>query len=130
MGGAVRAIEEGFQKSEIERAAYDLAKRIDSGEQVVVGVNRFQQESEDVQPDLQRIDEAIRQQQIDRIDAVKRDRDQGGVDHALAAVRSAATGRDNLLVPMRDALQRRATLQEVCDVLRDEYGGYVPHDVF
>ena len=130
MGGAVSAIEEGFQKSEIERAAYELAKQIDSGEQVVVGVNRFQQESEDVQPDLQRIDEAIRQQQIDRIDAIKRERDQGGVDDALTAVRAAARSDDNLLVPMRDALQRRATLQEVCDVLRDEYGGYVPHDVF
>jgi methylmalonyl-CoA mutase, N-terminal domain len=129
-GGAVAAIEEGYQKTEIERAAYELAKRIDRGEQVVVGVNRFQLESEDVQPDLQRIDEAIREAQVDRIDRVKRERDQAAVDDALQRVRHAAAGDDNLLVPMREALKRRATLQEVCDVLRDEYGGYVPRDAF
>ncbi len=128
-GGAVKAIEEGFQKAEIEQAAYALAKDIDSGKEVVVGVNRFQVE-EEVEPDLQRVDESIRQGQIDRIDAVKRDRDQGGVDTALEAMRAAAKGDDNLLPPMRDALKRRATLQEVCDVLRDEWGGYIPRDTF
>jgi methylmalonyl-CoA mutase, N-terminal domain len=130
MGGAVKAIEEGYQKAEIERAAYDLAKRIDAGDQVVVGVNRFQQDEEDVQPELLRIDEAIRQGQIDRIERVKRDRDQAAVDDALAEIAAAAKGDANLLAPMREALRRRATLQEVCDVLRAEYGGYVPRDVF
>jgi methylmalonyl-CoA mutase, N-terminal domain len=129
MGGAVAAIEEGFQKSEIERAAYELAKRIDAGEQVVVGVNRYQL-GEDPQPELQRIDEAIRQQQIDRLDQVKRARDQAGVDAALAEVRAAAEGDANLLTPMREALRRRATLQEVCDELRGVYGSYIPRDVF
>jgi methylmalonyl-CoA mutase, N-terminal domain len=129
MGGAVRAIEEGFQKTEIERAAYDLAKKIDAEEQIVVGVNAYRMD-EDVQPELQRIDEAIRQNQIDKIDAVKRERDQGAVDDALAEVGKAAAGDDNLLVPMREALRRRATLQEVCDVLRNEFGGYIPTDKF
>jgi methylmalonyl-CoA mutase, N-terminal domain len=96
---------------------------------VVVGVNRFQMD-EDVQPELQRVEESIRQGQIDRIDRVKRERDQAAVDTALDAVRTAAEGRDNLLVPMGDALRRRATLQEVCDVLRGVYGGYIPHDTF
>jgi methylmalonyl-CoA mutase, N-terminal domain len=129
MGGAVAAIEEGYQKSEIERAAYDLAKRIDAEEQVVVGVNRYRTDDE-IQPELLRIDEAIRQGQIDRIEQVKRDRDQGSVDRALAEVRKAAQGDDNLLIPMREALRRRATLQEVCDVLRDEYGAYIPTERF
>jgi methylmalonyl-CoA mutase N-terminal domain/subunit len=129
MGGAVRAIEEGFQKSEIEQAAYELAKAIDSGAQVVVGVNRFQLD-EEVQPDLQRVDAAIQQGQIDRIAAVKQARDQGGVDGSLDDVRKAVVGGDNLLPPIRDALKRRATLQEVCDVLRDEWGAYIPRDVF
>jgi methylmalonyl-CoA mutase, N-terminal domain len=127
MGGAVRAIEEGYQKGEIERSAYDYAKAVEAEEQIVVGVNRFQLD-EEVHPELQRVDEAIRQGQIDRIDAVKADRDQAAVDTALDAVRNAAKGDDNLLVPMRDALKRRATLQEVCDVLRDEWGGYIPRD--
>jgi methylmalonyl-CoA mutase, N-terminal domain len=127
MGGAVRAIEEGYQKGEIERSAYDYAKAVEAEEQIVVGVNRFQLD-EGVHPELQRVDEAIRQGQIDRIDAVKANRDQAAVDTALDAVRNAAKGDDNLLVPMRDALKRRATLQEVCDVLRDEWGGYIPRD--
>ncbi len=129
MGGAVAAIEDGYQKSEIEKAAYDLAKAIDAGEQVVVGVNRYQM-GEDPQPDLQRIDESIRQGQIDRIDTIKRERDQGGVDRALDEVGAAARSDTNLLIPMSEALRRRATLQEVCDVLRDEFGGYVPRDAF
>ncbi len=128
-GGAVSAIEESYQKTEIEKAAYQLAKDIDAGDQVVVGVNRFQLD-ENVQPDLQRIDEAIRDEQIARIDRVKQERDQAAVAASLDDVRKVAAGDDNLLVPMREALKRRATLQEVCDVLRDEYGGYVPHDVF
>jgi methylmalonyl-CoA mutase, N-terminal domain len=129
MGGAVAAVEEGYQKTEIERAAYALAKDIDDGRQIVVGVNRFQQD-EDVEPELQRVEEAIRQGQIDRIEQVKRDRDQGAVDTSLDEVRAAAEGDTNLLVPMREALRRRATLQEVCDVLRGVYGGYIPHDTF
>jgi methylmalonyl-CoA mutase, N-terminal domain len=129
MGGAVAAIEEGYQKSEIERAAYELAKKVDAEEQIVVGVNRYRTDDE-IAPELLRIDEAIRQGQIDRIDQVKRDRDQGAVDASLDEVRKAARGDDNLLVPMREALRRRATLQEVCDVLRDEYGAYLPTDRF
>ncbi len=128
-GGAVAAIEDGFQKSEIERAAYDLAKQHDAGQRIVVGVNRYQLD-EDPQPDLQAIDQRIQQDQIERTEAVKHARDQAGVDAALTEVRAAARGRDNLLPPMREALVRRATLQEVCDVLRGEFGGYVPRDVF
>ena len=129
MGGAVAAIEEGYQKSEIERSAYDLAKEIDAAERIVVGVNRYQQ-GPDPQPDLLRIDEQIQLDQIARTDAVKAGRDQAAVDAALAEVRSAAQGDDNLLPPMRSALKARATLQEVCDVLRGEYGSYIPRDIF
>ena len=129
MGGAVRAIEDGFQKSEIEESAYDLAKQIERKDQIVVGVNEFQLD-EEVEPELQRVDEAIRDGQVQRIEQVKADRDQAAVDTALDAVRKAVTGDDNLLPPMRDALKRRATLQEVCDVLREAWGGYVPRDVF
>ncbi len=129
MGGAVPAIEQGYQKGEIERSAYDLAKRIDAEEQIVVGVNRFVSD-EEVDPDLSRIDESIRDDQVARIEAVKRDRDQGAVHATLDEVRAAAQGDANLLMPMREALRRRATLQEVCDVLREVYGGYVPRDAF
>ncbi len=125
IGGAVAAIEEGYQKGEIERSAYDIARAVESGEQVVVGVNRYQRD-EDVQPDLQRVDESIREQQVARIEEVKAARDQSVVDSCLDDMRDAVGSGDNLLVPMRAALQARATLQEVCDVLRDEWGTYTP----
>lgn len=129
MGGAVRAIEEGYQKGEIEQAAYAIARAQESGEQIVVGVNEFTMD-DDPQPELQRVDESIRQNQIDAIDKVKSERTQSTVDDALVAITAAAQNGDNLLYPMRAALKARATLQECCDVLRVEWGGYRPTDTF
>ena len=94
----------------------------------MVGVNRYRIDDE-VSPELEHVDEAIRADQIARIDAVKHARDQAAVDTALVDVRKAAEDDANLLPPMREALRRRATLQEVCDVLRGVFGGYVPRDV-
>jgi methylmalonyl-CoA mutase, N-terminal domain len=129
MGGAVRAIEDGYQKRAIENAAYEHARRVDSGDQVVVGVNRFTLD-EEVRPQLQRVDERVREEQVARTAAVKAARDDSAVEAALAAVAAAAAGDANLLPPMREALRQRATLQEVCDVLRKEFGTHVPYDAF
>jgi methylmalonyl-CoA mutase N-terminal domain/subunit len=129
MGGAVAAIEAGHQKREIELAAYDAARRIDAGEAVVVGVNRYQLDDE-VQPQLQRVDERVRDEQVARTAAVVAGRDGTAVAAALEEVRAAAAGTANLLPPMREALRRRATLQEVCDVLRAEFGQHVPRETF
>ncbi len=129
MGGAVRAIEEGYQKREIENTAYDLARRIDAGDQVVVGLNRYAL-AEDVQPQLQRVDESVRDEQVARTAAVRAARDDAAVRAALADVASAAAGDANLLPPMREALRLRATLQEVCDVLRAEFGSHIPRETF
>jgi methylmalonyl-CoA mutase, N-terminal domain len=129
MGGAVRAIEDGYQKREIENTAYDLARRIDSGDQVVVGLNRYAL-AEEVQPQLQRVDERVRDEQVARTAAVRAARDDAAVRAALADVASAAAGDANLLPPMREALRLRATLQEVCDVLRAEFGSHIPRETF
>jgi len=129
MGGAVRAIEDGYQKREIENTAYDLARRIDAGAQVVVGLNRYVL-AEDVQPQLQRVDERVRDEQVARTAAVRAARDDAAVRTALAEIASAAAGDANLLPPMREALRLRATLQEVCDVLRAEFGSHIPRETF
>ena len=129
MGGAVRAIEDGYQKREIENTAYEHARRVDSGEQVVVGVNRYALE-EEVAPQLQRVDERVREEQIARTAAVRAVRDGAAVRDALDAVAAAAATDANLLPPMREALRLRATLQEVCDVLRAEFGTHVPSESF
>ncbi|MEV6163768.1 methylmalonyl-CoA mutase family protein [Streptomyces sp. NPDC052052] len=129
MGGAVHAIEHGFQKNEIERSAYRIAQETDSAERVVVGVNRFQLDEEEPYEPL-RVDPAIEAQQAARLAKLRAERDQGVVDEALARLKKAAEGTDNVLYPMKDALRARATVGEVCDALREVWGAYVPTDAF
>ncbi|HET6857003.1 MAG TPA: methylmalonyl-CoA mutase family protein [Streptomyces sp.] len=129
MGGVVEAIERGFQKAEIERSAYAVAQQTDSGERVVVGVNRYRMDEEDPYEPL-RVDPAIEAQQADRLARLRAERDQRAVEAALAALQEAARGADNVLYPMKDALRARATVGEVCDALREVWGAYVPADVF
>jgi methylmalonyl-CoA mutase N-terminal domain/subunit len=129
MGGAVAAIERGFQKGEIERSAYAVQLQIDSGERVVVGVNKFTVDEEEHYDPL-RVDPAIGDEQCARLAALRVDRDQTAVDAALEAVKAAAGGTDNVLYPLRDALRARATVGEVSDALREVWGLYVPADVF
>jgi methylmalonyl-CoA mutase N-terminal domain/subunit len=129
MGGAVSAIEHGFQKGEIERSAYRIAQETDSGERVVVGVNRYQLDEEEPYEPL-RVDPAIEAQQAERLARLRAERDQAVVDAALADLKKAAEGTDNVLYPMKDALRARATVGEVCNALREVWGTYVPTDAF
>jgi methylmalonyl-CoA mutase N-terminal domain/subunit len=128
-GGAVAAIEEGFQKSEIERSAYAVNQQIDSGERVVVGLNRYRLDEEDAYEPL-RVDPTIEADQCERLATLRRERDNGRVERALDQLRAAAKGTDNALPPMREALAARATVGEVAHALRDVWGTYVPRDTF
>ncbi|GLW54120.1 acyl-CoA mutase large subunit family protein [Kitasatospora phosalacinea] len=129
MGGAVAAIEQGYQKGEIERTAYRIQQEQDSGERTVVGVNRFQLAEEEPYEPL-RVDPAIEAQQAQRLARLRADRDSSAVDRALSQLRKAAEGTDNVLYPMKEALAARATVGEVCDALRGVWGTYVPVDRF
>ena len=128
-GGAVAAIEQGFQKSEIERSAYRIALEIDSKERTVVGLNRFALDEEEPYEPL-RVDPQIEHDQRERLAALRAERDNAAVEAALEAVREAARGTDNLLYPMREALRLRATGGEVSHALRDVWGLYVPRETF
>jgi methylmalonyl-CoA mutase N-terminal domain/subunit len=128
-GGAVAAIEQGFQKSEIERSAYRIALEIDHKERTVVGVNRFTLEEEEPYEPL-RVDPQIEVDQCERLAALRADRDNEAVERALEAVREAARGSDNVLYPMKEALRLRATGGEISHALRDVWGLYVPRDSF
>jgi methylmalonyl-CoA mutase N-terminal domain/subunit len=129
LGGAVDAIEHGFQKNKIERNAYRIAQETDSGERVVVGVNRFRLDEEEPYEPL-RVDPAIEARQAERLARLRAERDQPAVDAALAALKKAAEGDDNVLYPMKEALRARATVGEVCNALREVWGAYVPSDAF
>jgi methylmalonyl-CoA mutase N-terminal domain/subunit len=125
MGGAVAAIEAGFMQDEIERAAYAYAKAIDDGEKIVIGVNKFTDETPEAE-DVFPIDPELQKAQIARTRSVRGERDQAAVDSALADVAAAARGTQNVLVPVREALKAMATLGEVSDVLRTVFGVYQP----
>jgi methylmalonyl-CoA mutase N-terminal domain/subunit len=125
LGGAVAAIEARFMQEEIEAAAYTFAKAVDDGEKVVVGVNRFT-DAEEEPAEVFPIDVQLQQLQIERTRSVRAERDQASVDRALADVAETASGEGNLLVPMKAALKVMATLGEVSDVLRGEFGVYQP----
>ncbi len=129
LGGAVAAIETGFQKNEIEKAAYRIAQEIDSGQRTVVGLNRFTVDTEEPYEPL-RVDPAIEAQQAERLGRLRAERHQGQVDRHLDDLRRAADGTDNVLVPMKAALAEKATVGEVCDALREVWGVYSPPSAF
>ena len=125
MGGAVQAIESGFQVGEIEESAYAYTKSIDDGSRVLVGVNKFVAESEkEFVP--KKVDPELERSQIARVAKLRASRNQVAVTSALDKLKSAARESDNLLYPMKDALRTNATLGEVSDVLREVFGVYQP----
>jgi methylmalonyl-CoA mutase N-terminal domain/subunit len=125
MGGAVAAIEAGFYQDEIHESAFRIHRAVESGDRVVVGVNRFVDADEE-HVELQQLGEEEVARQVGRLRRLRADRDGGGVRRALAEVRETARGTGNLLPPIREALRVRSTLGEVSDVLREVFGEYQP----
>ncbi|QAS54262.1 acyl-CoA mutase large subunit family protein [Halobacillus litoralis] len=122
-GGAVQAVEEGYMQREIHKAAYEAQKRIESNEEIVVGMNEYKLE-EEIHADLLRVDEALEQAQIEKTNEVRSSRDQKKVDTCLADLRRAAKGTDNVMPHIVDAVKVYATVGEIANVLRDEFGEY------
>ena len=125
MGGAGAAIEAGFYQDEIHEAAFRIQQGVETGERVVVGVNRFD-EASDRELELLRVTEEDTAKQVQKLAAFRASRDAAAVDAALERLGSAARGTGNLLPPMKEALRARATLGEVSDVLRNAFGEYRP----
>ncbi|MEN9937873.1 MAG: hypothetical protein RLZZ387_4452 [Chloroflexota bacterium] len=125
MGGAVSAIEHGWVQGAIADSAYEYQKRVESKEQVVVGVNKFVDEHQAPVP-VMRIDETVGREQAESLARLRATRNGAAVSEALAALRAAAEGSENILPPMREALKRMATVGEVCGVLRQVWGEYQP----
>jgi methylmalonyl-CoA mutase N-terminal domain/subunit len=127
MGGARKAIEAGYIQNEIQDAAYAACRATESGEQVVVGVNKFQTGAEAPPGDLLKIDEAGQADQISRLAALRVSRDAAAVAGALARLRAAANDPNAPLMPLFvDAVEAYATLGEICNTLREVFGEYRP----
>jgi methylmalonyl-CoA mutase N-terminal domain/subunit len=125
-GGAVGAIESGFTERAIQESAYRAQQAVESGERVVVGVNRFRDETVDAPLDIVKIGPHFEREQADALRELRAKRDGRRVESAMDDVRSAAQGGANLLPPMREALRLYATIGEVCGVLRGVFGEYRP----
>jgi len=129
MGGIVPAIESGFISREIQEAAYRHQRRVESGDQVVVGVNRYQMEEEG-RPEVHRLDPSLEREQVRRLARFKRLRSGKAVGEALEELSRRARGTENLLPTILAALEARATLGEISDTLRRVFGVYRPAVVF
>jgi methylmalonyl-CoA mutase, N-terminal domain len=123
LGGAVAAVEAGFVQAEIEDAAFRYTSEVESGDRVIVGVNRFaEDEAEEVE--LLRIDPEAERRQRERTARVRGDRNAEAATAALAEVRHTAEGEANLLPTLREALRARCTVGEICTELRSLWGTY------
>ena len=123
MGGALKAIEEGYIQREIANSAYEYQRSVDSGEQVVVGVNKFAVE-EETETETLEIGTETEEKQVERLKKLKRERDNQKVSEMLNRVRDVAKSDENIMPVMIEAVKAYATVGEISDVLRDVFGEY------
>jgi methylmalonyl-CoA mutase N-terminal domain/subunit len=123
LGGAAAAIEKGFIQKEIQESAYRYQKAVEEGRRIVVGINKFQVK-EPPPKGLLRVDPRVREHQVRKLKEVKDNRDGQKVAAALARLKEAAQGTDNLMPPILEAVRAYATLGEICDTLRSVFGEY------
>jgi methylmalonyl-CoA mutase N-terminal domain/subunit len=124
MGGMVAAIERGFPQREIQDSAYQYQKAVERGDQVIVGVNKFQMEDEPAEVPILVIDDSVRNHQIERLQQTRAKRDRGAVENALEALKKTAQAEENTMPATIEAVRAYATLGEICSALRDVYGVY------
>ncbi|OPZ57287.1 MAG: Methylmalonyl-CoA mutase [Bacteroidetes bacterium ADurb.BinA012] len=129
LGGAVKAIEQGYIQKEIQDSAYQWQMDVEKGERIIVGLNKFQIE-EKPPKGLLRVDPAVGERQKERLSALRARRNNNMVISALASLRNTARGTENLMFPILDAVRAYATLGEICEVLREEFGEYQPNVMF
>lgn len=124
MGGMVAAIEKGFPQREIQDSAYQYQKAVERGEQVIVGVNKYEMSDDPGEVPILVIDESVRTHQLERLEETRTRRDDGAVTNALTKLRNAARKNENTMPATIDAVRAYATLGEICSALRDVYGIY------
>ncbi|HEY2915703.1 MAG TPA: methylmalonyl-CoA mutase family protein [Candidatus Limnocylindrales bacterium] len=122
LGGTLAALEAGFQQRAIQESAYRVQRAVDSGDQVVVGVNRFRDDGTTAGPPLQRIDPEGERRQVERVRRVRSERDPAAWEATMARLAEAARGDDNLLPPILEAVNAYATVGEIADCLRATWG--------
>jgi methylmalonyl-CoA mutase N-terminal domain/subunit len=121
--GVLHGIESGYFHREIQESAYEYQTRVESGEEVVVGVNEYASD-EDTRPELLTVDESAQERQLDRLESVRAERDDAAVETALQSLREAVRTDENVMPSIVDAVKAYATMGEIMAVFEDEYGSY------
>ena len=121
MGGSVSAIEQNFIQNEIARSAYEYQKNIETGDKIIVGVNKFQTTGEDTIPIL-RVDDSIRQLQIEKLNSLRRNRNPAKCDNILQSLNDKASSGENIMPTVVEAVENKCTLGEIADTLREVFG--------
>ena len=128
MGGMVQAVEEGYPQRQIQDAAYNYQREIESSERIVVGVNSFVVE-EPPPEGLLRVDASVEKAQFAKLKDIRKSRDNGTVNDRIKALELAANSSENLMPSILEAVRSYATLGEICGVLREAFGEYRPNTV-
>ncbi len=123
MGGSVSAIEQGFIQNEIARSAYEYQRNIESKEKIIVGVNKFQEEDQLTVP-LFRVDDSIRQVQIEKLNSLRQRRNPAKCDNILQSLNDKASADENIMPTVLEAVENNCTLGEIADTLREVFGEY------
>jgi methylmalonyl-CoA mutase N-terminal domain/subunit len=123
-GGIVKAIEEGALQRKLAKQSFELQEKISKGERVLVGVNRFTSEEEEKPIEFYRPDPKTRESQIQRLNAMKADRDAGKVEEALRGLRRAAEGTENIFPALFEAVEARATVGEMISAMKEVFGEF------
>ena len=123
LGGMVEAIEKGYVQKQIQDSAYKYQKQIENEERIIVGLNKFVRE-EEPHKNLLKVDESVERLQVEKLKKIKQERDNHKVEMALKKISETAKSSDNLMPVIFEAVKIYATLGEICDVLREEFGEY------
>jgi methylmalonyl-CoA mutase N-terminal domain/subunit len=121
MGGSVSAIEQGFIQQEIAKSAYEYQRSIETGDKIIVGVNKFEIAKEEPIPRF-KINDSIRQLQIEKLNAIRSNRDRAKVDKLLQLLNDKASSSENIMPTVVEAVENKCTLGEIADTLREVYG--------
>ena len=123
LGGMIAAIEKGYVQSEIQKAAYNFEKEVESGKRIIVGVNKFKEE-DDKEPELLKIDMNVQEEQIKFLNKIRKERDQLKVDKTLNSLEKAAVTDENLIPYILEAVKAYSSVGEICNTLRKVFGEY------
>jgi methylmalonyl-CoA mutase, N-terminal domain len=121
MGGSVAAIEQNFIQNEIARSAYEYQKNIETGQKIIVGVNKFQTTGENTIPIL-KVDDSIRQLQIEKLNLLRKNRSPAKCDNILQSLNDKASSGENIMPAVMEAVENKCTLGEIADTLREVFG--------